>query len=105
MGGCGTALDIALRYPNSLMGFVGVCGQPLSISPRGAQTDMPLHFFNGADDEVVRWSVVESIFEGLRKAGYGSLVVHGPLTSVSHRVSREFESKCISDTLQQCCNH
>eukprot|EP00928_Gymnodinium_smaydae_P037526 TRINITY_DN2602_c0_g1_i2.p1 TRINITY_DN2602_c0_g1~~TRINITY_DN2602_c0_g1_i2.p1 ORF type:complete len:550 (-),score=61.17 TRINITY_DN2602_c0_g1_i2:132-1781(-) len=100
--GCGVALDAALRYHGQLMGFLGVAGRPLDVTPRSCNKDIPLHFFNGADDEVNRWEVVSGLLENLRQDGYEHVVVHGPMAGVGHRVSRELEANCIREALQQC---
>eukprot|EP00929_Paragymnodinium_shiwhaense_P096702 TRINITY_DN58394_c0_g1_i1.p1 TRINITY_DN58394_c0_g1~~TRINITY_DN58394_c0_g1_i1.p1 ORF type:complete len:557 (-),score=81.68 TRINITY_DN58394_c0_g1_i1:666-2336(-) len=98
--GCGMALDVALQYPSQLLGFVGIVGHPLSITPLLQHYDMPLHFFNGANDKVMRWQWVEGMIDNLHQQGYKRVIVHGPIPAVHHGVGREFEASCIHDVLR-----
>lgn len=84
------------------MAFIGVVGHPLSVTPLGQHVDMPLHFFNGAKDKVMRWHWVEGLIDGLRQAGHNRVVVHGPYPAIHHGVGREFEASCVHTVLREC---
>lgn len=101
--GCCTALDVAIRYQYPIRGFVGIVGHPLSLTPPGRHLEVPLHFFNGAKDKVMRWQWVEPLIDRLRTAGHRKVTVHGPLPGVHHAVTREFEASCLRTALADIC--
>lgn len=93
--GCGVALDVALRYPVPLAGVLGIAGHRLASTPLEKHKHMPLHFFHGAKDRVMRWSWVSHTIEEMRQAGYSQVVVEGPLLGVHHMANHELEADWI----------
>mmetsp|Transcript_116841 Transcript_116841/g.342141 ORF Transcript_116841/g.342141 Transcript_116841/m.342141 type:complete len:501 (+) Transcript_116841:98-1600(+) len=85
--GCAVALDVALRYPVCLAGFIGVVGHCLSSTPLGAHRGMPLHFFRKTDDQVMQWCWVQGTMERLCQAGYAHLHLHDPAPGGHWRIS------------------
>ncbi|CAK0910354.1 unnamed protein product [Prorocentrum cordatum] len=96
--GCAAAFDAALRYRHRLCAFVGVVGHPLSTTPLEKHRGMPLHFFNGLGDKVMRWHWVGPSLDRLRISGH-HVVAHGPFPEVHHGVGRDFEARASRRTV------
>mmetsp|Transcript_59010 Transcript_59010/g.125113 ORF Transcript_59010/g.125113 Transcript_59010/m.125113 type:complete len:137 (+) Transcript_59010:504-914(+) len=96
--GCAMAFDVAMHSAVELRAFCGILGHPLTGTPVGNHAGMPLHFFNGANDKVMRWEWVKPMIDRLAECGHRT-IVHGPLKGVHHNMRREFEAKCLHDFL------
>lgn len=83
--GCMVGVDSFVRFPEALGGFCGLVGywpegnDAALRRPIDHRRKRPLRFFNGLEDEIVRWDYARPTFEKLQTAGFSNLrVTTGP---------------------------